>query len=218
MYEKDPSALPSMVQLESLRANSTAFLEKFGCCIIGKETFRKYSIKKRIGEFLSNSDEAMALLIMKNNYDVWKEMAAKIKEGDGVAPKLDECEAKQIYFVEGKGRGRSWSNKGKQYYNEMYQCVKEDRDRFGKEFDNGYLQKIQGDAAYDKQMKKENRKMKADFGVVTIKCVNDFTVDMLANNRKDDAVNAAVPDDVGISEDDDDYIIHCVGNKTMVEL
>lgn len=141
LYAKSNEGVPSVDEFEKLRENHDTyryFLENFVACIAGKDSFRKNAMSKRIAEFVTVSDEAVAHLILKNNYAVWQEIARNTKNGHG-GNKLGECIANQLYFVEGKGRGRSWTFEGKKYYNEMYKKIVEDRIVNGDAFDNKIL-------------------------------------------------------------------------------
>ena len=78
----------------------------------------------------------MAFLILANNWDVWKEMAEDmIKNKTEVKIPMEKCVSKQRYHVDGKGRGYSWSSSGKEYYNQIYDRIDEDRLKNSKDFD-----------------------------------------------------------------------------------
>ena len=40
---------------------------------------------------------------------------------------VTECSNKQLFHIDGKGRGYSWRAAGKEYYNKMYDNVIKDR-------------------------------------------------------------------------------------------
>jgi hypothetical protein len=49
-----------------------------------------------ISKFVTVTEEAFTLLILRNNYAVWKEQADKKKDQGGRDLRIDECESKQI--------------------------------------------------------------------------------------------------------------------------
>jgi hypothetical protein len=106
---------------------------------VGKAVNWKENIKSRkFSEIVNTSDEAMALLILANNWNVWMKMAAKNKtEGK---PKLkqviDEGNGVTQRFFSKDGRGFSFNIEGKKYYNEMFKKIKADREEYGQDFDN----------------------------------------------------------------------------------
>jgi hypothetical protein len=77
---------------------------------------------KKITTFVTVSDEAMTMLILKNNFDVWSKMVDLAEMGEENV-KMEKCLDKQLYFEEGKGRGQSWNVQGKMYYNEIYHKI-----------------------------------------------------------------------------------------------
>ena len=83
----------------------------------------------KYSEYVSVSDEAMVYLILASNWEVWEEMAELIKNNPKGTKKktVAECTKRQLYHIDGKGRGYSWSAAGKQYYNKMYDNVIKDR-------------------------------------------------------------------------------------------
>jgi hypothetical protein len=110
----------------------------------------------------------MALLILKNNYSLWTEMAVAAKIGKRL--KVDDCLSKQLFFCEGKSRGRSWSIEGKLYYNSMYTIVMKDREENGMDFDSCYLKDVCG------RMGPKHRKIEEESVVVVpqIECISDM--------------------------------------------
>jgi hypothetical protein len=95
-----------------------------------------------ISKFVTVTDEAFTLLILRNNYAVWKEQADKKKEQGGRDLRIDECENKQIYFTDKGGRGRTWTTEGKKYFNRMCEKIKKDREKNGDSFDKQFLEYI----------------------------------------------------------------------------
>ena len=121
---------------------------------------------------VSVSDEVVTLLILKNNYGVWAEMGSSLKNGHGKKT-LEQCIEKQIYFNEGKGRGKSWNTEGKIYYNDMYKNLIEDCLTNGKEFDNKFLNWIL-DEKGGRRKRKYNNNLMAD----NIKCYADIDMSL----------------------------------------
>ena len=65
-------------KFERLRENFVAYTmiaEKFVQCVVGVNIFKKNCRVKNFSEYISVSDEAMTMLILSNNWDVWSEIA-----------------------------------------------------------------------------------------------------------------------------------------------
>jgi hypothetical protein len=89
------------------------YMEHYVSFVLGKDLFRKWCYVQEPSMFVNASDEAMAMLILANNYDVWSEMEVRIAEGKTTI-KVEDCKSTHRYFKDGSGRGRSWSVEGKQ--------------------------------------------------------------------------------------------------------
>lgn len=169
--------MPSIEEFEQCRENNYEtyrfFLLNFVACVAGREQFKKNCYQKNISELISVSDEAVTMLILKNNYAVWEEIGINNKNGHA-GNKLKECIENQKYFLEGKGRGRSWNNEGKKYYNDMYKKLMEDRKEHGEEFDNKLLNSLLEEKGGQRRRKNNNNKKQSDED--DIKCYAD--VDM----------------------------------------
>jgi hypothetical protein len=112
-----------------------------------------------ISKFVTVTDEAFTLLILRNNYAVWKEQTDRKKNQVGRDLRIDECENKQIYFTDKGGRGRTWTNQGKQYFNKMCAKIKKDREKHGPTFDAKFLEyilnKFKVDANEEEELEEE---------------------------------------------------------------
>ena len=53
------------------------FIEFFISAVIGKNKYKENKCDKLLLEFVSIGDEALAILIFENNFETWKDMAAK---------------------------------------------------------------------------------------------------------------------------------------------
>jgi hypothetical protein len=155
------------LQLRSNYNVYSKFMEWFVSCIVCKESFRRNASVQLLSTFISVSDEAMAMLILKNNYNLWKEIGIKIKTS-GEKIKIDECQNKQLYFCEGKGRGRSWSNEGRTFYNTIYSRIAHDRQTNQNQFDKMFLD--------EKGTKEGSRRKREEAKMNTVvECYSDFS-------------------------------------------
>ena len=100
--------IKSLTDYEELREDQLAnaiFAENFVMAIVGVNIFKKNCCVNNFSDYISKSDEAMAFLILANNWDVWKEMAEDmIKNKTEVKIPMEKCVNKQRYHVDGKGR------------------------------------------------------------------------------------------------------------------
>lgn len=124
----------------------------------------------RINPFSSivnESDEAITFLILANNWDAWMEQCEKSeKSNGGKPPKVRELEAKQKY-MEKDGRGYSYSKEGKNYYNQMFDFVLDDRSLNGIEFDNQLLNHLNAsDKNYQENARSKKMVKERDIEVV----------------------------------------------------
>jgi hypothetical protein len=118
------------------------FMEHYVASVVGWDIFKKWCYVQEPSLFVNASDEAMAMLIYANNYEVWAEMAVRMTEGE-TKHKIDDCNSTHRYFKDGKGRGRSWSVEGRRYYNARFDKVVEDRKLRGNDFDKYFFEKLQ---------------------------------------------------------------------------
>ena len=97
----------------------------------------------------------MAFLILASNWEVWEEMGELIVNNPkGTMEKtVAECTKKQLYHIDGKGRGHSWSAAGKEYYNTMYDNIIKGR-IMNPEFDS-YLKNAIVEMEEEKAKKKD---------------------------------------------------------------
>jgi hypothetical protein len=177
----DNKTLPSITQFEDLRNNSevcTIFFDKFVQCVVGKDKFRRHCLVTPPSKFTNESDEAMTLLILSNNYEVWSEIGTLDLQGRK-KHRVGDLQSKQIYFVEGHGRGRSWSDEGRKYYNLAFDMVKKDRFERGESFDQYFQASLVAEDEQTRSKKKEQRKTKARIGKERIQCRNNFSDDIM---------------------------------------
>ena len=134
------------------------FVDRFVQGVVGQNIFRQNCAVNQYSEYVSISDEAMAFLILASNWDVWEEMGEWIVSNPkGTKEKtVAECTKKQLYHIDGKGRGYSWSAAGKAYYNTMYDNIIKDR-IMNPEFDS-YFKNAVIDQEEEKAKKKDKRK------------------------------------------------------------
>ena len=171
--------MPSMEKLECLRCDKetyTLFMEAFVSCIVGRETFRKNALSEMCSNFVLVGDESMAMLILKNNYNLWKQMGDKMIESGNtnVVPSMKQCDVPQVFFDEKKGRGKSWNREGIEYHNAMYHKIIEDRKQNGRKFDEEYLNSKQDAEAIAKEQAREKRRPKVMVEAPAVKCITDY--------------------------------------------
>mgnify|MGYP006198690691 CR=1 FL=1 len=143
--------------------------------VVGVNIFKKNCCVKNFSEYISVSDEAMTMLILANNWDVWSEIARhEIATNPKNLPdikrkKVEQCVSTQRFHIDGKGRGFSWSPEGKLYYNMCYQQVRNDRELNGKRFDEYFI----GEMRTTEEANKRNISAKAIVAVASSPCIWD---------------------------------------------
>jgi len=174
LYVASEGDMPGLPQFAELRQNKDAytfFMKNYVSSIVGKDNFRKYSGTTLLQNFVTVSDEAFAHLVIKNNYDVWSEIGNKIINkvlNSEKLRKIDDCVTKQAFFDK-KGRGSTWSEAGKLYYNEMSDKIKEDRRLYGENFDNEFF----NDILDEKRGRRKKRKKNDVEDIQEIECYTD---------------------------------------------
>ena len=72
----------TICQVMELRKDTTGlyfeFIEYFLTSVVGKNCYKMYRCEKLLSEFTTVSDEALAILILENNIETWKDMVEKI--------------------------------------------------------------------------------------------------------------------------------------------
>jgi hypothetical protein len=150
------------------------FCSSFLPGVTGSGTFKNACCTMKLSEYCTKSDEAMTFLILANNWDPWKAMIlGKKEQGSRGARKLEECGVKQKYFKETKGRGHSWSNDGKLYFNEAYDRISNDRERNGEMFDREFLSFMKKESNEGKRLEKlQTKQSKPESEKIAIR--NDY--------------------------------------------
>ena len=166
------------------RRNSTPsyidFFNMFVANVVGKKTFESHCWRQKASQFVTVSDEALALLMYENNYERWTDMGKNDNwKSSAVRPKYtsggNACQTpmatkhKKNKKVIGKtqvddnpgsenkndstcARYQGWSLEGIRRYNFLFDAVKAERaSPLGIQFDDAFLQ-------YCKENKDDNDK------------------------------------------------------------
>jgi hypothetical protein len=165
--------LPEISSMEEGRKNKehyTLFCSRFLPGVIGNAPFKAGCCTMKQTDYCSASDEAMTFLILANNWEPWSKMA-ELKKHDPKA-RLEDCGVKQIYFKDTKGRGHSWSNEGKLYYNDMYDKILEDRNDNGHSFNEHFLEYMKLNSDEGRRLDKHKKRPTVEAPAI-IKCRRD---------------------------------------------
>jgi hypothetical protein len=173
----ESNQLPELADFEKGRHNKEVYMlfcSSFLPGVTGSGAFKNACCTMKLSDYCSKSDEAMTFLILANNWEPWKTMIqAKRDQGATGAKRLEECGVKQKYFKETKGRGHSWSNDGKLYFNESYDRISNDREDNGEIFDNEFLEYMKKESNEGKRLEKlQTKQSKPDCEKIVIR--NDY--------------------------------------------
>lgn len=178
--------MPELTEMEKLRTNRdiyVTFCYKFLPCVIGNQVFKNGCCTSSIESIATVSDEAMAFLILSNNWEPWLQMMKTPKTNDH-SKGLEDCGIKQKYFKESKGRGHSWSDQGKRYFNHMYDKIALDRKENGSSFNVYFKNRMLKDSEQGKRLEMlESRKKKVKTDYIEVR--NDFDFSMFGNKQTD---------------------------------
>jgi len=166
--------LPDLKTLEMGRQYKDSYVEfamNFASGVVKAVNWKDNIKSRKYSEIVNTSDEAMAFLILANNWNVWTKMAeqgtneGKLKMKDVI----DEDNGVSQKFFAKDGRGFSFNLAGKQYFNDMFKIVKKDREDYAHEFDNhlyGLLNKNEKEQARSRKKRRMNHEQ-------DIECEND---------------------------------------------
>jgi hypothetical protein len=172
MYNEN--TLPSLQQFKSGRQNFCSyriFCERFVQCVIGSSMFKNSCYKKGFMEYASVSDEAITFLILENNWDAWTAIGLAAKNNEKVPMK--NCGQAQKYFDNKTGRGHSWNSKGKAEYNNYFDSISYDREKYGLSFDDDFIEALKLDTD-DEMKKKIEKNKKLPITKKVIRCRRDY--------------------------------------------
>ena len=133
-----------MEEFEELRKYPEAFgefLEDYVSAVVGKNDFRRKSKQMLLSSFVTISDEAFALLTVKNNEEVWpvKYYNSNLREGE---TPLEEPKPRYTNRRRTTGSARDgWTPEGMKQFITYYKMVAENRKSVeGLEFEKEYLE------------------------------------------------------------------------------
>jgi hypothetical protein len=160
------------------RSNTLAYIvfcEKYVQCVTGSNWFKHNFMVRSLTDYIGASDEALTFLILANNWMKWTEIA-KDPLINGVPKTKKQWISNQKYFVEGQGRGKSWSVEGREFYNQMHDFVTLDRKQNGKLFDNAFLSHMNGEKQSESERRKNKRLAKqSNVGETRkVRCKHDY--------------------------------------------
>ena len=92
------------------------FLDKILECVAGRRGWKKARTTQLVSQYCTVSDEAFALLTLENNWEKWEK---RQKRGPG----------KYTSSTQGNKMFEGWSEEGLKRYNQIYQVVKQDRNK-----------------------------------------------------------------------------------------
>ena len=138
-----------MEEYEELRHNEDAyreFLEDYVSVVVGKIDFKRKSKCMKLSSFVTISDEAFALLTIKNNEEAWPAKVNNTLLGEGETP---EEEPKTRYTNRRRLSGSprdGWTREGMKQFLEYYKLVAENRNSaVGRKFEEEYLEECKKD-------------------------------------------------------------------------
>jgi len=103
------------------------FIDHFVSLVVGKRNYNRINYKQQISEFASPSDEALAILMLENNYTRWVDMA---KRGDTtrstILPQYTNGGVSEGDVASNR-QYQGWSDAGLDRFNVLFRLVKEDR-------------------------------------------------------------------------------------------
>lgn len=127
--------------------------------VIKAQTWKACGKNQKFSHIVNESDEAIAFLILANNWDVWMQQCQKNPDGSTV--KVREITSKQKYMEKDGGRGYSFNPAGRNYFNDRYDFSVNDRNEHGDDFDN-YLFEVMNKKSNNEPMNSKKNKNKQE--------------------------------------------------------
>ena len=120
--------LKELADYQQLRSNAEAyehFCDEFLPCIVGKTQWSKEIYDKEISKIASVTDEAWALLLLENSWDLWNQIAKHEISGEPL-PKEDCKKTKWTLGAISAGKYEGWGQESIPKYNDWVRKVCQD--------------------------------------------------------------------------------------------
>jgi hypothetical protein len=150
--------LPPLESMEMGRVNQKdfeIFALHFVPGVIKAQAWKDCSKKQKFSNIVNESDEAIAFLILANNWDVWMDQCSN--QSGGTTVKVRDTSSKQKYMEKDGGRGYSFNSAGRKYFNDRYDFAMNDRDAHGEDFDNYLFQLLNKKINHESSNCKKNK-------------------------------------------------------------
>jgi hypothetical protein len=123
--------LPELADILGLRKGSAYkfFADKCLECVAGKKAWKTKRATETMTSATTKTDEAFALLLLENNYEIWRHSVATTSDDGDYATETADLKPK---YTSGKKAGGSrrhegWSEAGIERFNELTELVRKDR-------------------------------------------------------------------------------------------
>ena len=124
--------------------------------VIGKMNYKKKSCSIVLLKYATVSDEAIALLILENNYETWMDMALTGNTKTSKVLQKETNGGKSQGKVATSQHNRGWSDEGLCQFNELFDLVQKNRETpFAKEYEENFRKWCEAKAAGNKRKKVE---------------------------------------------------------------
>jgi hypothetical protein len=150
------NTMPELSDILMMRQDGetyAVFCENLLSQVVGRNEWKTRGGSALISEIATVSDEAFAILLLENNYDVWtKEVLGPTTGSDTVVTSK--------YTLNGAGtkKNQGWTNEGLNRYNKLAALVSADRSRDSNKTWEKTIKKMKSDAEDEKKGNKGKRK------------------------------------------------------------
>jgi superfamily I DNA/RNA helicase len=112
----------------------TVFCDNILSQVVGRNVWKRDSPKTDVSELATVSDEAFAILLLENSYDLWSQMARQ-KEAEKAKKEFTEQAKIAKYTLNGAGikKNKGWRKEGLERFNQIVKDVLKDRETGGRE-------------------------------------------------------------------------------------
>ena len=117
----------------------TLFCDRILPCVVGRSMWDKLVDRVGVSKFATATDEAWAIVVMENSWDLWKQMA---ESTDGKVKDTERAGTKYTAKTRAARKNEGWGSKGIPRFNALMRLIVADR-KNNVEVELEYLRKKQ---------------------------------------------------------------------------
>ena len=194
----------------------SSFVDEFVKWVVGAKPFQRLAATKLLSEFVTVTDEAYALLVCENQEKRYQKMMVEgnTRKLTMEARYTDGGGGKDVPLSGKNRKGRGWSSKGIERFNELCHQIREERakDPDRHKFEKSFLKRKKDELLAQK--KKASRKKEYDDDQIRpLKVFNEMDVEPFPNDA--DIADSGTDEGSDVDDDDDDDDVDACNGSVM---